>query len=241
LIFNIKNILKFQVILCLIFLTDSSAQQLNITNNSWFYPTESETWTTDHLIILSLAKLPEEIIENKEIFKAPLFSYKARLGLPLNFHLSGGIESNIITYHFEAGLRWNYILNDLSFSPGFYISYWLGRLKQEGFDSKITGTNFYPGLNIGYSFKKFTVTIAGELLYQVNTSKKNGDVTVSRELRKYNGTSIGVYVEQPLWKENYLIIGFRSLFLKLYYPSWAAFNAFDRRLHITEAMVGLIL
>ena len=48
-------------------------------------------------------------------------------------------------------------------------------------------------------------------------------------------------LEQPLWKDNFLVLGIRSTFLKYYYPLWAAFSTFDRTYFIPEATITFIL
>jgi hypothetical protein len=221
--------------------TTVSSQQFNIRNNSYFLPRELTPGKFTHLMGLAALKMPEDIIEDETFLRTPIFYYKVRMGLPQNLNLLASFESNIITLHFETGIGWNLILNNFSTSTELKASYWTGRLKQFGFDSGMSGFEVIPGLSAGYSFTKFSITLKTELLYIISNVLKTGDIVVSRDPRKLNGYSAGLFVEQPLWNNNVVVIGFKSIMIELYYPIWVAFSTFKRRFHVTEASVGLVL
>jgi hypothetical protein len=190
---------------------------------------------------LSTAKLPEDVVETDDVFRGPLFSYKLKYGLPENFLAEAGVETNIITYQFALGPKWNYSIDRWGFSVGGDIAYWFGQLEQFGFDTKINGWTMYPNLSAGYRFNKFTISMKSELVFNLAETTKNGELEVSNDLDFFNGWTIGVYLEQPLWKDNFVVIGIRSTFLKFYYPMWAAFSTFDRTFYIPEATFTFIL
>jgi hypothetical protein len=217
------------------------AQEFDIRKNSFFLPSSENTGKIFHLIGMSAAKLPEEIVESEELFRAPLFFYEIKVNLLADLSSSVSIESNIITFNFSGALGWNYQLGNFSFAPGVNLSYWFGRLKRQGFESQMSGFNLDPSLSAGYSFRKFSITIVSEALYRLSSSIKNGDITVNKVLGRFNGYSIGIFIEQPFWKDNVVVVGFRSLFLELYYPVWVAFSTFKHRFHVSEAVVGLVL
>jgi len=190
---------------------------------------------------LSTAKLPEDVVETDDVFRAPLFSYRLKYGLPENFIAEGGVETNLITFHFSAGPKWNYQFDRLGFSVGADIAYWFGQLEQFGFDTKTNGWMMYPNLSAGYRFDKFTVSVKSELVFNLAESSKNGESEISNDLDFFNGWTIGVYFEQPLWNDQFVVLGIRSTFLNFYYPMWAAFSTFDRTYYIPEATFTFIL
>jgi hypothetical protein len=236
-----RNIVKILLLIIILFLTDAYSQQFDIRRNSFYLPGETEEWRFRHLMGVAAIKIPEEIIEDETSLRAPLLYYRINLGLPANFLFKSSVETNIITFHFEGGLGWNFLLDKLSFSPEVKASYWTGRLKQYGFDSRMSGVDVTTGLSGGYSFGKYSITLKSELFYQISNTIKAGDVTVSRDPQKFNGYANGIYIEQPLWKDNVIVVGFRYVLVELYYPVWVAFSTFKRRFHVTEATVGLIL
>ena len=217
------------------------SQTLNFNENTFFFPHSYQYQQMISSLGLSAAKLPEDVVETDDIFRAPLFSYRMKYGLPENFLAEGGVETNIVTWHFSLGPKWNYQLGRMGFSVGTDIAYWLGKLKQFGFDTKFTGWILYPNVSAGYQFNKFTISLKSELVFNLAEKSTNGTSEVSNDLDFFNGWTIGVYLEQPLWKDNFVVIGIRSTFLKFYYPMWAAFSTFDRTFYIPEATFTFIL
>ncbi len=236
-----KHVLKLLFLQLFLLFETSIAQQLNFQENTFFYPHSYQSGQIIQSLGLSTAKLPEDVVETDDVFRAPLFSYKLKYGLPENFLAEGGVESNLITFHFALGPKWNYSLDKFGFSVGGDIAYWFGQLEQFGFDTKFKGWMMYPNLSAGYRFNKFTLSIKSELVFNLAETSTNGDSEIENDLDFFNGWTIGFYLEQPLWKDNFVVIGIRSTFLKFYYPMWAAFSTFDRTFYIPEATFTFIL
>ena len=218
----------------------SFAQQLNFQDNTFFYPHSYQQGQIISSLGLSLAKLPEDVVETDDVFRAPLFSYRLKYGLPENFLAEGSVESNIVTFNFMLGPKWNYELDRWGFSVGTDLSYYFGQLEQFGFDTKFSGWALYPNISAGYQFNKFTVSVKSELVFNLAEQSKNGDSEIENDLDFFNGWTIGFYLEQPFWGDNYVVLGVRSTFLKFYYPMWAAFSTFDRSFYIPEATFTFI-
>jgi hypothetical protein len=237
-----KTALKFlNLVLPLIFLgTVSNAQQLNFNENTFFYPHAYNSGQIVSSLGIALAKLPEDVVETDDVFRAPLFSYRLKYGLPENFLAEGSVETNIVTFNFMLGPKWNYELDRWGFSVGTDLSYYTGKLEQFGFDTKFTGWVLYPNISAGYQFDKFTISLKSELVFNLAEQSKNGDAEIKNDLDFFNGWTIGFYIEQPLWKDNFVALGVRSTFLKFYYPMWAAFSTFDRSFYIPEATFTFI-
>jgi hypothetical protein len=237
-----KTALKFlSLVLPLIFLGSvSNAQQLNFNENTFFYPHAYNSGQIVSSLGIALAKLPEDVVETDDVFRAPLFSYRLKYGLPENFLAEGSVETNIVTFNFMLGPKWNYELDRWGFSVGTDLSYYTGKLEQFGFDTKFTGWVLYPNISAGYQFDKFTISLKSELVFNLAEQSKNGDAEIKNDLDFFNGWTIGFYIEQPLWKDNFVALGVRSTFLKFYYPMWAAFSTFDRSFYIPEATFTFI-
>jgi hypothetical protein len=216
------------------------AQQLNFNENTFFYPHSFRTGQIVSSLGIAMAKLPEDVVETDDVFRAPLFSYRMKYGLPENFLAEGSVETNIVTFNFMLGPKWNYQFDKLAFSVGTDLSFYVGKLEQFGFDTKFNGWALYPNISAGYQFEKFTLSLKSELVFNLAEQSKNGDSEIENDLDFFNGWTIGVYVEQPFWSDNYVVLGVRSTFLKFYYPMWAAFSTFDRTFYIPEATFTFI-
>ena len=237
-----KTALQFLTLLMpLIFLGSvSNAQQLNFNDNTFFYPHAFSSGQIVSSLGIALAKLTEDVVETDDVFRAPLFSYRLKYGLPKNFLAEGSVETNIVTFNFMLGPKWNYEIDKFGFSLGADLSYYFGQLEQFGFDTKFNGWALYPNVSAGYQFEKFTISLKSELVFNLAEQSKNGESEIKNDLDFFNGWTIGFYIEQPLWKENYIVLGVRSTFLKFYYPMWAAFSTFDRAFYIPEATFTFI-
>lgn len=218
----------------LLLCSNAYSQDLSIRDNSFYYPHTLNLNEINHTVGLASAKLPEDVVETDDVFRAPLFSYRIKYGLPINITAEGSFETNLITYHFALGGKWIYEFGKLSISAGTDAAFWFGALDQFGFDTRIDGWHLYPNLSLGYTFRNFSVSVKSELLFILSQSTRNGDIKTENTYDKFSGYSIGVYIEQPLWKENFIVIGFKSNFTKFYYPLWAGFSTFDRYFFIPE-------
>ena len=189
---------------------------------------------------MSLANLPEDVIESDDLFRAPLFKFNMLYGIPHNFLIDGSLNTNLITWQFSIGAKWNYVFDKFSFALGYDVAYMFGGLRQFGFDSSIKGWINYPNLAIGYKFKKFIISVKCELILITSMKQTADDLEVASDINTFSGYAVTVVVEQPLWKENYLLIGVKANYAKFYYPQWAAFSTFDRLFFIPEITVGFV-
>ena len=238
-----RFILRSLVTIMLVFYLVSTAlaQQLGANENTFFFPHTYKYHQMISSLGVSTAKLPEDVVETDDVFRAPLFSYRMKYGLPENFLAEGGIETNFVTFNISVGPKWNYQVERWGFSVGTDIAYWFGQLQHFGFDTKTNGWMLYPNISAGYQFDKLAISLKSELVLNLAQSSKNGELEISSSEDFVNGFTVGLYLEQPLWKDNFVVIGIRSTFLKFYYPMWAAFSTFDRAYYIPEATITFIL
>ena len=140
------------------------AQSSFIGEQSFVYPDGMPFGSLKHLVGLSMGNLPEDVIETDDLFRAPLFSYAIKFGLPKNFLIDASINTNIVTFQFALGGKWNYRIDRFSFAPGYDLAFFYGQLKRFGFNSSVTGWINYPNLTVGYAFNNFTISVKGELI-----------------------------------------------------------------------------
>jgi hypothetical protein len=191
---------------------------------------------------LIAAGLPEDQVEEaSSMIRAPLFNYQGLYGLKNNFQIYGGVYTNIITFHFSVGPKWGLAFDKFAFTVGYDIAYWSGKLEQFGFQSKIRGWISYPNLTLGYNFEKFAISVKGELIILINLVEKQDEIEITTDRNSFAGGTLGFYIEQLLWKDNYILVGLKVNYTKFYYPTWAAFTTFDRHLIIPEIVLGINL
>ena len=170
-----------------------------------------------------------------------MFKFHALYGIPKNFLLEGSLNTNIVTWHFSLGAKWNYVFDKFSFALGYDVAYLSGGLRHFGFDSSIKGWMNYPNITIGYKFSRFTISVKGELVLVTSLTQTADDLVIASDITTFSGYAVTVVIEQPLWKDNYLLVGLKINQVKFYYPQWAAFSTFDRLFYIPEITVGFVL
>ncbi|MBK7867606.1 MAG: hypothetical protein IPJ75_11855 [Ignavibacteriales bacterium] len=219
---------KIVLLVLVFYICPALPQTTTITNNSFHLPRSLKSGEVIHNIGLSSTKLPEDVIETDDAFLSPLFTYRIKVGIIDNILAQGFIESNYLTFNFSSGLNWNHDFGDFKLSVGTDLGFWFGRLKSYGFDTGMDGWNLSPNITVGYTFPNFSVSVKSEMMLILTQSTRNGDVHTVNSYRTMAGYSVGVYIEQPLWKENFVVIGFKANYARFYYPLWAGFSTFDR-------------
>jgi hypothetical protein len=205
------------------------------------YPSRLTPGDLRWAISVEFAKIPEDIIEEASYVRAPLFKFSARYGLPENLVLNGQIATQIINNHFTLGAGWVYKRDQLHVTVDYGLAYWFGSLEIEGFDNSARGWINYPGLAVGYDFGVLALTLRGELNIVTSLSTFAGDIEVSSDNNFFNGYAISLVMEQPLYRQKYITLGFRMNQLKFYWPTWPLFPTFDRYYYIPEVIIGFRL
>ena len=143
---------------CLILLVSTGLQAQ--TDGYFIYPQALAFGKYTSTVGLLAAGLPEDQVEEaSSLIRAPLLNYQALYGLPENFKIYGGFNTNIVTFHFALGPKWGFRLDKFSTNIGYDVAYWFGQLEQFGFKSKVHGWLHYPNLTVGYEFAKFAVQL----------------------------------------------------------------------------------
>jgi hypothetical protein len=221
-------------------LSEISAQDFR---NYFYYPRQIPSAKYVHLISFATANLPEDFVEEgSTMIRGPLFGYQASYGLPHNFSAEGNFTTNIVTFQLSMGPKWRYKIDEnWALSLGFDFSYVYGQLREFGYDTSIKTWMSYPNVSLGYKLSKFAVSLKVEGIFIADLKTKQDDVELAKEYDGISGVSFGVYIEQPLWKDNYLTLGLKYNYTEFYYPAWAVFPTFDRVFWIPEFFIGLAL
>ena len=187
-------------------------------------------------------RIPEDIIEEASYVRAPLFVWDMRFGLPHRFQLLGTISTQIITNHFAAGLGWVQPFDRLHMEAGYKLAYWFGNLTVgDGFENHANGWFNYFNLGLGYDFGTLTFTLKGEVSLATSLNTYAGENKTSSENNFFNGGSAALLMETPLWKDQYVTVGFRYNYIKFFFPTWPLFPTFNRYYYIPEVILGFRL
>jgi hypothetical protein len=226
-------------VLLVLVLPQRSTAQPDHPPGLYHYPVQLQPNEFRSTIDINFARAPEDILEEASFIRAPLPTWDMRYGLPENFQLTGAITSIIITNHFAAGATWVHAFDRVHVEVGDRIAYWFGFLHSYGFDNTANGWFNYPSMAIGYDFGPLAVTLRGELSIVTSLTTYAGDLKTSSDNNFYNGGSLALMLEQPLWKDNYVTLGIRVNHVKFFYPTWLLFPTFNRYYYIPEIILGI--
>lgn len=211
-------------------------------DQAFFYPRSMSTGEWDGLFDIAFARVPYDVVEENQTFRWPLFGIRGRVGLPSDFTIYGSVETDIIMFNVTAGPRWNYEFTDkLTANVGFDVSWFGGKINAAQFDQAANGWMAFPSITLGYRFDDVTLSGKFNTNHVLSLASRTGDVETSNSEGFYNGFTVSVWVEQPLWHDNYILIGVRANQMKFYYPTWLLAPTFDKYYLIPEFTLGLKL
>jgi len=217
---------------------------------------------------LALGKVPKDIVEEMDTFRWPLLELDAFIGLPKNFLVEATLNTQVITNHIRIGPKWvvnsqtvadvldsqpsqdpnsplasvdGMPLHRISAMFGIDGAFMFGFMRSGAFDNTVNAVFLYPNASLGYRFENVTITAKGELNFLMSYKLTAESVVTSSRNAMFNGGSIALYLEQPLWKDQYLQLGFKQNFVQFYYPSWLLFPTFDRYYWVPEFVIGFRL
>lgn len=229
------------ILLVLIVAPDVPAQMLGTSSGTIVYPVPLEEGKFKLALGVMAGKPPGDIVEESSSTRVPMIEGLCVYGLPANLQLEGRITTMILTNQFAIGARWVLDLHPFGIAVGYEIGLLLGWYQSDLFNNAVRGRFHYPSLAVGYDFGKFAVTVKGELSYITSLTTYTDDIEIENDENIFNGGSFTLYVEQPLWKNNYFIIGIKNNFIKYYYPVWQGFPTIDRYYYVPEFLFGIRL
>lgn len=230
------------ILLSSLVLSLATAQHPEPRMGSMYYPTRLNVGEVKHALGVTLARPPDEVVEEfAAVVTVPLLEYQLMYGLAENIQVEGRATTIFASNHLSGGAKYIFGRTPLAFSFGVELAFWFGSLNSGGFDNTVAGWTLYPNLSVGHDFGKFALTLKFELNVLLAQNKRTGDVIVQETFSTINGGAITLYLEQPLWKDNFVAFGIKSNFLKYYYVAWPGFPTFEEYSYIPEFYVGLIL
>ena len=206
---------------------------------SMILPGSLNTWETKTSVAVLFTHLPYDWVEIA--VAVPLFQVNNKIKFPAGFTLESHFQSIIISNQIRVGPHFNYDIGKFSFGAGFDNEFMFGRMKIEGFNNKSRGWSMYPNIMAGSRIKDIAVNLNAELSF-INTIKTtSGNEEISHSGKIFSGFSVSVFVEQRLWDDHMIILGFINNFQKIYFPAWPAFSTIHRQYYIPQFYFGLVL
>jgi len=230
----------YKVILFFIAVNFLYSQDNQDLRKHFYYPEPAEKYEILSAIGLSIGKIPKFIVDD-QINQSPMLFGSVRLGLFYNLSLNASVNTNYLTNHFTLGPGWHFSYKKLSLSLADNFAYWFGSANFDNFNVSINGWMNNPSLSVGYDLTKVLATFKAELTIVSHITKYVGDETVQTKKGQVVGTSFSFLLEQPLWKQNYVILGLKLNYTKYYYQSWLAFSTREQWLVIPEFSIGYII
>jgi hypothetical protein len=229
------------VFVLLIAAPDVSAQMLGTSSGTIVFPGPLEEGKIKLALGVMVGKPPGDVVEESSSARLPLLEGLMLYGLPANFQIDVKLATMIMTNNLALGARWVFDMHPLAFAAGYEFSFLLGWYNTDLFNNSVRGRFRGPSLAVGYDFGDFSVTVKGELSYLTSLTTYTDDIEIENDKNLFNGGTVTLYVEQPLWKDNYFIIGIRNNFIKYYYPIWQGFPTVDRYYYVPEFLFGIRL
>ena len=206
-----------------------------------YYPQAPGFGSFRHAVDISFGKPPMDLLEEGSYVRVPLLEYDGVFSLPAGFSVEGRVSTIVVSNHVSLGPRWTWMAGSWGFSVGFDVAYLFGQLEQYGFNNSIKAWINYPCISVGHDFGKVAITMKAELSIVTSRTVFTDDIEVGSDKNEFNGGSIALFMEQPLWKDNYVILGIKMGYLKQWYPTWLVFSTFDKKYVIPEFIIGYIL
>ncbi|NOT74272.1 MAG: hypothetical protein HOP08_05035 [Cyclobacteriaceae bacterium] len=215
-------------------------KEFDIIHASLFYPQTPKLRKIKVAILIEKFKFPEAWLEGA--YHIPFLNVQGRMGLHRNFTAHLNLGTVIISNQLAIGVKWNKQFNDtFSFNIGYDLAGVIGALSFADFNTDVRAIIHNPNFSFGYRYKDVAFTIKSELSVVSHVKIRTGENVISDEKNFYNGFSVGLYMEQRLWKDNVIILGLKNHYTKFDYIAWPAFSTFNRFYNIPEISIGLIL
>jgi hypothetical protein len=216
---------------------DLSTDTFNILNESFLLPqAHAKSKYTSAIYLFNIVIPKAWTLDN---IKAPMFSYAGKYSLPHGFNIQASIATLIISTRINAGPFWHYSVNNCHFGLGYQVAFNYGRLRHFGFYSTLTGWEQQPSATFGYSFKTMAVTLRGDLYWTSALYASEGGNVIPYTDPFINGYSITTSLEQRLWKNRVMSIGFKWSYLRYHIVAWPAFPVNKNKYLVPELQIGL--
>ncbi|MCX6251684.1 MAG: hypothetical protein NTX61_13145 [Bacteroidetes bacterium] len=238
------NHYKFILLFLLLFETEfinaqAKLDSFDIVSKSMFFPHIYKPAEVRFSAGFSMVRLPYDWVETA--IEAPVVDLRMNLGLPAGFSILGDINTLIVSNQFMVGPRWNMRHHNFSMNIAYDVAFVYGYMTILGFDNTVKAWVHYPNLSLGYSVNDLLFTLKIEIPVLTKFSVRAGGNEIIRTKDMIDGLTVGIYVEQRLWKKMGFVTGIKDNYLKFYWPAWPVFTTFSRRYHIPELYFSWLL
>lgn len=233
----------FALVLGIAGVSSGAAQDsLTMRSGGMFFPHRSVEQRWDLSLGFVTFTTPEDLTEEVRV-RVPAGDVHAVYRLSAGFSLEGRLLFQVVQNHLALGARWAVPLNArFSFGLGDDQAYWLGQLPVQGFNAQSSGWMNYPSVSLGFRSR-------GDLLF---TLKAEGLISTARgytidgklqnyDVDRFSGYAFSLYMEQPFFKRNGVVLGFTLTSTKFLWATWSLFQSFDRHVLYPQVTVSLIL
>ncbi len=230
--------LSDRIFLILAFLCFSNLNQAMSEENFILYPKGYETGSFNYNFGLEISRLPNSIGEDM-FQQLPLLAIDMRYGLPLNISLIAKLRTIFLTNSASIGALWSFDLGGLPCAIGSNYMYWYGFAEFGSMDASAYGFVLSPNISIGYESKNLYITLIGEASLTTLLARKVSNIEVESTKMKVSSWRGSLIIEQPIYDDTYLLLGFQLNYTRYHYPSWLAFTTTKHWLMIPEFQVGI--
>lgn len=235
-----KTIIKLVFILLSLSLGQYSYAQSDTSSRKFiYYPETYAKWNYRFVAGASISSFPAVISEN-QVSHSPMLFGGFRIGMPLNISASINLSSNYISNYASISLICSPIQEPITIAIGGKIAGWYGQLELDAENFNSRGFILNPLINLGIRLDKLMLSIELESQYsRFFTYSENEFLGTVKEPEA--GYGISINLEQPLWNDNYVVIGLKINYSKFFYQSWLSYNTIDEFLFYPEVLFGFIL
>lgn len=210
-----------------------------LKSHTLLFPRKYKLLENKTSLSIQFTRLPIDWVETA--VQVPIFDLHHKLGLSHGFTLESRLQTIVVSNQLKVGPHYTVELGKWSFTTGWDASFLYGKMAVSGFNNEAIGWATYPQLGIGYMKKDLAFTTIVEY-HTIRALKiSSGDAEISNSKNFKSGLSLSFYLEQKLWKNHVMILGYTNNFQKFYFPAWPAFSAFNRRYYIPQFEIGLVL
>lgn len=186
---------------------------------------------------------PPELTEEIRV-SVPAIDVNVQRGLTKKLFIATRLQTQIIQSNLGVGLHWATPLTERLFlSAGYDVTGWVGALSvKDVFNSKAYGVQSFPNLSVGYKLTRdLRITAKGEAIIDIYYRSQVGSLAVVYDRRAINGVAFGFVLEQPLYNQRHVSVGFRAAYSNFNWQLWSLFDTFDRNLFYPQIIFGFIL
>lgn len=241
---KMKGLIIIIISLALIIHPGSSSGQSSDTTSfemskaAYYLPVRTASGKFQHAFSLTNNFLPSDW--TLLAVSAPMFNYQARYGLPAGFQIDAFLSTVFVSNRIMLGPRWTYSKNNWHYGLSYHQGYNFGFLNDFGFEVTVTAWSHIPGLAVGYSFDKTSLTLKASLEYLGNFSYYTGDNVIENKNFRLNGSTVGLILEQRLWKDRIFSLAFEMNHVNFVMQAWPAFPINNKTYFVPSVTWGIV-